>query len=242
MSNVISSLLSVLRRRDKLSDEEEAALRGLSWTTSQFAPEEEIIAEGSRPSQSCLLVDGFAGRCLWMNDGSRGLAALHISGDFIDLHGLYLKTMDHSVVALTECAVAFVPHGELRELMARFPHLSRMLSLLLAIDAAIERQWIVGLSRRQAEDRIAHFICETYQRLQIVGCASHHRFSFPLTQATLADLVGISLVHANRTVQHLRSSGLIEWNGGDFSILKPDELARIADFDPVYLSLPSEPR
>lgn len=241
-SNTISPLIRVLGVRDRISAEEETALESLSWTFRKYAAGEEIITEESRPSHACLLIDGFAARCLWMSDGQRSLAALHISGDFVDLHGLYLKTMDHSIVSLTDSTVAFVSHSDLREVMGRFPHLARMLSLLLAVDAAIERQWIIGLSRRHADSRLAHFFCEIHERLKIVGLTTDHCFLFTLSQAMLADLNGISLVHANRTIQHLRSIGVIKWERGMFSILKPSELSRIADFNPAYLSLQSEPR
>jgi len=239
---IVASLITSLELRDTVSDEEKDALEGIPWTVKQFPPGAEFIAEGSRPSQSCLLVSGMAARCLWMDDGGRGLAALHLRGDFVDLHGLFLKVMDHSILALTECHVAFAAHADIRDVIKRLPHLGRMLTMLIAIDAAIERQWIVCLSRRQADSRLAHFFCELHARLKVVGAASEHSFEFPLSQTVLADLTGLSLVHTNRTIQYLRSSGLIQWQDGMITIPNPGALAELAGFDPTYLNHFREPR
>ena len=239
---IVASLITTLELRDTVSDEERDALEGLSWTIKQYPSGAEIIAEGSRPSQSCLLISGMAARCLWLDDGARGLAALHIRGDFVDLHGLFLRIMDHSIIALTDCQVAFVAHADLRDVIKRLPHLGRLLTMLIAIDAAVERQWIVGLSRRQADSRLAHFFCELHARLKVVDAASENAFEFPLSQAVLADLTGLSLVHTNRTIQYLRSAGLIQWQEGTITIPNPDALAELAEFDPLYLNHFREPR
>ena len=135
-----------------------------------------------------------------------------------------------------------MPHEALRQITEAHPHLGRLLSLQIAIDGAVHRQWLVMTGRAPAQTRFAHLLCELLLRLQAVGQAQDRRFHLPLTQQTLGDMLGISTVHVNRTLQDLRAEGLVTWNGGVVEILGWDRLQEIAEFDPTYLNLVHEPR
>ncbi len=126
MSPAIQLLLRNLGRRDVVTDEEADRLRALTQRRMDFAKGAELIAEQSRPDASCLLQSGLAARAVSRSNGTRQLTALHVGGDFVDLHGMLLKEMDHSVVAMSPCTAVFVPHRELRELTETAPHLTRL--------------------------------------------------------------------------------------------------------------------
>ena len=98
----IAALLASLERRDQVSAEERNALEKLGWRFKDYPRGSEIIHDRSRPFESCLLLDGYAARVGYLKSGRRQLTAIHVAGDFVDLHGLLLKVMDHSVIALTE--------------------------------------------------------------------------------------------------------------------------------------------
>ena len=238
----IDTLVATLTERDHLSNSEISALADLSWRARDVSTGMDIIQDHSRPRESCVLVDGFAGRTMSLRSGERQITELHVAGDFVDLHGLYLKIMDHSVVALVDSRVAFVDHAALRAISDERPHLARVLNTLLAIDAAIQRNWILSLGRRKAESRLAHLFCELYLRLKIVGRVDGASFQFPISQSTLADVLGLSIVHTNRTIQHLRAARLVQWRNGEATILDWDGLSELGEFDPVYLNLFREPR
>ena len=104
-----------------------------------FAAGEEIVMEGTRQKESCLVTAGFAARSQSLRSGERQITAVHVPGDFVDLHSMMLKVMDHSVVALGPCKVAFVPHEKIREATEKNAHLGRMfwLSTTLAWALAI---------------------------------------------------------------------------------------------------------
>ena len=200
------------------------------------------MSEGSRQRESCLILSGFTARAQFLSDGRRQITAVHIAGDFVDLHALLLKVMDHSVVALRRCEAAFVPHDSLLEVIEKAPHLGRMFWLSTVIDAAIQRTWITSIGRRSPGQHIAHLLCELYLRLETVGLVRTDSFEFPPTQGDIADMLGLSVVHVNRTIQELRSSGLVRWSNNIVTIVDMERLKAFADFDPTYLNLLNEPR
>lgn len=242
MSSAIDLLVASLRQRDVLAPDEVEMLQALRLRSVEFSKGDDIVSEGSRPESSCLLHQGLAARAVSRANDSRQLTALHIGGDFVDLHGLTLRVMDHGVVALTACTVVFVRHEELRLLTERAPHLTRLLWLLTTVDAAIQRRMTALIGRHTPLERLGHMLCEMYVRLNAVGLATDHRFEFPLTQAVLADLLGLSVVHTNRIVQDLRATGLVDWDQHNALIRDFPRLAKVSDFDPTYLSLECEPR
>jgi CRP-like cAMP-binding protein len=238
----IRPLILALAARDVLSDDERSILISAPWRFRGYDAEEEIIQEGSEPKESCLLLAGFAGRTIMFKDGRRQITALHVPGDFVDLHSQLLKVMDHNVVALSPVSVAFVSHDFLQGLSETHPHLSRLLMTTIAIDGAIQRNWIAGLGRRSADAQLAHLICEVFVRLRIVGLTKDMSFKFLITQLILADVLGLSVVHVNRMLQALRASDLIEWVKQTVTIKDWDRLARFAEFDPTYLSIQQRER
>jgi CRP-like cAMP-binding protein len=242
MSILNTRLIRKLEHFDRLSDEERQLLEGAIVRPRVVNKGQDIVREGDRPTESILLLEGFAARYNLLRKGKRQITALHIPGDFVDLHSFLVKKMDHAVLALTPCSVAGVPHETLRDISENHPHLTRLLGVNLAVDAAIHRQWIVALGRRSALEHTAHLFCEMFVRLRAVGLTESDSFKLPLTQAELGDSLGLSTVHVNRVVQELRARGLITWKGETLVIDDWERLQELAEFDPTFLSLESEPR
>jgi CRP-like cAMP-binding protein len=235
-------LISALEARDRLSAAERDILLTMAARERSVPAKEDIVREGTRPQDSCLVLSGLSARYHILADGRRQITAIHVRGDFVDLHSLLLGTMDHGVVALTDCRVAFVPHAVLRDITETQPHLTRLLWLLTLIDAAIHRRWIVAAGRLQAPGQLAHLICELYTRLDLVGAASNLSFEFPVSQVELSDALGLSSVHVNRTLRELRDRGLITWENSQVTITNWAGLKACAEFDPTYLNLQQTPR
>jgi CRP-like cAMP-binding protein len=236
------SLLLKLQCRDVISDDERRVVEELVTDPSMVPAHVDLIREGDRPTASTLIIDGFAARYKMVEDGGRQITAVHGPGDFVDLHSYLLKKMDHGIVTLTSVRIAKVAHSALVRISQTHPHLSRMFSLLTLIDGAIHREWLVAMGRRSALGHAAHLLCETYKQLEVVKLASDMEFLFPVTQAELADMLGLSIVHVNRVLQELRARELISWQGPAVTILDWNGLVEVADFDDTYLHLVREPR
>ncbi len=189
-----------------------------------------------------LVVTGFTTRYRDLSDGKRQITAIHIPGDFVDLHSFLLKEMDHSVGALSTCRVITFPHRNLTRLTEQHPHLTRLLWLLTLLDSAINREWIVAMGRRSAAEQLAHLICEFCARLEVIGQVKDMTFTLPITQVELSDALGISPVHVNRVLQELRGENLFTWQNQTIRILDWPRLQERAEFDPLYLHLNREPR
>jgi len=238
---VLESLVRALERRDTLSEAERDALAQAIAEVRIYAPNDTLIRAGATAEYSTLLVSGLLGRAYYMSEGKRQIVAMHLPGDFVDLHSLLLKRLDHDVVALTDVRVALFPHAILRRLTETEPHLARMLWLLTVIDAAIHREW-TGRLGHSAAVRIAQLLCELQARMTVVGMATPEGFAIDLTQADLGDMTGLTPVHVNRTLRKLREANLAVVRDGYVSIPDLAHLRDFAGFDPTYLYMEKRPR
>jgi CRP-like cAMP-binding protein len=241
MSNLIERHLKKLRIRDTLSAEEEKEVRSLVSHTIQVPADRTFIRAGQELRESTLLLDGWMARAKDLQSGQRQLAELQVPGDFTDLHGFTLKRLDHEIVTITACTVGVVPHERLKAMTERFPHLTRLYWFMTNLDAAIQREWTLSLGRRTALSRMAQLFCELLVRLEIAGLASNDAYDFPLTQVEVAECLGLTAVHVNRTLQELRRMNLIEVRDRRVDILDREGLRRVAEFDPSYLYLEKVP-
>lgn len=229
--------LTKLRRRISISSEEERAIRDSVTETRQLAADQILIRTGQELNSSNILLDGWMARIKDLPSGERQVTELHVAGDFADLHGFTLKRLDHDVVTLSECTIGVVPHERLQDITERYPRLAYLYWFSANVDAAITRELALSLGQRSAMSRMAHLFCELYLRLDAVGQARPDGFAFPLTQRELSECLGLTVVHANRTIQELRRRGLVELENRQLTILDRRGLEGIAEFDPSYLYL-----
>ena len=238
---LIEALIRALTRRDALAARERDALVAALGEVRAHPPG-DVLARAHTPIESStLLLSGMLGRVFHMAEGKRQIVALHVPGDFVDLHSLLLKELDHDIVALTDVRVALFPHAGLRRITETEPHLARLLWLLTVIDAAVHREW-VGRLGHSAAVRVGQLLCELHCRLSIVGCATDEGFALDLTQMDIGDMTGLTSVHVNRTVRKLRESGLALIKSGYVSIPDLAKLRAFAQFDPTFLYLKPMPR
>lgn len=230
-------LICKLESITDLTAREADVLRALPLSMKVVEESADVVSEGDRPTACCLLVEGVLFRYKMLGDGRRQIMSLHVPGDVPDLQSIYLEVMDHSVGALAPSKVAFIPHAALRELIRREPGIAEALWCDTMIDASIYREWVSNVGRRSSLERAAHLMCELFVKFDAVGLADPDGCPFPLTQGELADALGISIVHVNRTLQALRADSLIVLKGSYLRIPNFDALAAAGGFDPTYLHL-----
>ena len=201
-----------------------------------IGPHQDIIHEGAAPKDVHLILEGLACRYKILPDGSRQIFSYLVPGDFCDLHVFILEEMDHTIGTLSACKVVDIPRNTILRLMER-PAIARALCWATLVDEGILREGLVNLGRRNAEERIGHFLCELLVRFETVALVRHGRFELPITQAEFGDTMGLSTVHTNRVLQHLRAQKLIAFGKGGVTVLDVDRLKKFSGFNPNYLHL-----
>jgi CRP-like cAMP-binding protein len=230
-------LLRKLANFTQLSEDESNAVDECSQDVREFAAREDVISQGDRTGGVKLLLDGFACRYKVLEDGRRQIVAYFVPGDLCDLRVFILKRMDHSIGAVVASKVATISPENILRLTHTYPTLTRALWWSTLVEEAIAREWLVNVGQRDALERTAHLFCELLYRFRAVGLNQGNSCTLPLTQVELAETLGLSSVHVNRTLQELRRRNLITLEGGTLTIQNLDELKELSFFNPDYLHL-----
>jgi CRP-like cAMP-binding protein len=233
----LERFLARLLRHSELTDREQTAILGLSCHPAQMRPRQDIVSPGRIVDHACLIGKGLAARFDQMRNGRRQTTALHIPGDMADLHSVVRPKARWSITALAPTTVLRVPHVELRRLADTHQGIALAFWRDASIDASTIAKWLVCIGQKNARERVAHLFCEMGVRLETAGFGARHAFDLPMTQDQIADAVGITAVHLNRTMQDLRSTSIFSFNGGLVEISDWSAFAAIADFDPTYMEL-----
>ena len=239
---MIDKLLLKMRRRDDVSAEEEAILRDAVSDVKDVGADVTVVRADVDLSVSNILIDGLMCRYKDLGNGERQITELHVPGDFVDLHSFSLKRLDHNVMSLVPSRIALVPHDRILAITETQPHLTRLLWFMTTLDAAIHREWQLSLGRRTSLARIAHLFCELHARLEVAGLTDGPSYRLPLTQVDLAECLGLTPIHVNRTLRELRTEGLVTFRSKLVSIDNYGSLKRVAEFNPDYLFLDKRPR
>lgn len=235
--HILEPMMRKLQGWSALEDDDGRALFALPFTVRQVPRGHFVVREGDKATHSCVLVSGFAYRQKIVGNGGRQILALHVAGDMVDLQNSLLHSADHSVQALTDTTIAQIPVEEVRKLAFARPAVGMAMWYDTLVDASIHREWTTNIGRRDALERISHLLCEFGVRLENAGLGDRSRYELPMTQEEIADCVGLTPVHVNRTLRTLDRQGLIERTRRSIVIDEWAQLASLGDFDPAYLHL-----
>ena len=214
-----------------LSGEEAGLLRELPATTRQHAARSELNPEGVvMPPR--ILVAGWACRQRLLADGRRQIVSFVLPGDLLDPTLRPRLPSPCAAVALTAAATVdaapLVRQAERAD--AANSGIAQAIRLMCGSDVMLLRDHIMRLGRQTAYERMLHLLLELHDRLRTVGLVEGGRFDLPLTQEVLADALGLSIVHVNRTLQQIRREGLVEMKGGSVALLEPELMEVAADW------------
>jgi CRP-like cAMP-binding protein len=220
-----------------LTREEVHILESACSRIAQFGADQDIVRDGDRPKDCNLLLEGFVCRYKLTPEGKRQILSFQFPGDVFDAQSFILEEMDHSICTITPCKVALIPHPTMLEITENYPRIARAIWKDTLVDAAVFREWMTSIGRRDSYQRIAHLMCEVYVRLDIVGLAHDCTIEWPFTQNEIGDALGLSNVHVNRTYQALRKAGLITQERSKLVVPKWEGLKDAGQFEGRYLHL-----
>lgn len=219
-----------------LSREEQHALADAVSLAKPVAPNIDLVREGERADALFLVTDGWACRYTTTREGGRQLPALLVPGDVGNLDSLMFDRLDYGVRTITQATIVALPRDRALALAAQHPGIARTFTWLGLIENVILSKWTLSLGRRSAIERLAHLLCELSVRLGAEN-GEESSFAFSLTQEQIADALGLTSVHVNRTMQHLRTDGLIATANRTVTIPDVAKLRQVGGFDPRYLHI-----
>ena len=210
---------------------DEIRVRDAIGDAELFPAASELIAEGEPLDRARMLLSGWAARVRFLSDGRRQILNFLVPGDAFGIAARPCGFSPSAIVALTPAAVAEV--AALSEAIAG-PDVSEGLGAIawciLRHEEVLMQNQLMRVGRQTAYERMAHLLLELLHRLKVVAFAQGNSYLLPLTQEMLADALGLSVVHTNRTLQQLRRDRMIELRNSAITILQPDAMATVADF------------
>ena len=211
------------------------AFEKIARVTDEILPRRELYSEGQIREQCIFISEGVVSKFKVERGGSRKICSIHFPGEYIDIGLMVNPRSDYGVLVNAHCSLVSFDRGDLLSLMEASPVWAMFFMGEMAREAAIAREWSLNVGRRSGAERVGHFLLETAIRSNAGVLAKQMNFVMPFSQNDLADAMGLSLVHTNRSLQLLRSKNFIKTYGRKFYIIDRESMAEYCGFNHEYL-------
>ncbi|AZL59534.1 Crp/Fnr family transcriptional regulator [Tabrizicola piscis] len=218
-----------------LSPEELGLLDQLHSRRRTFPALRDMVYEGQVERSAYILASGRVCSYKLLPGGTRQIVDFQIPGDFLGLRSVLFRTADHNIEPITRVQASEVQAQDLLDAFNTAPRLAAAVLWAASRDEAMVVEHLVDIGRRDAKQRMGHFLLELGARLKLVGLGSSDGYNCPLTQYLLADALGLSAVHVNRVLRELREDGLVSFQQGKVIFSDFDGLVEFTEFDRHYL-------
>ena len=189
-----------------------------------------VLVEGMHSAHLFTVLSGWAFRYKLLPDGRRQIMNYVLPGDLVGLQGSLVGEMDHSVEALTPVTLCVFERSKLERLFERHASLAYDLTWIAAHEERILDEHLLSLGRRTALERTAYLLSFIHHRAHSAGMNGGRRV-IPITQQHVADTLGLSLVHTNKTLRKLADRKLMRWQEKGCEILDADALQALAGWE-----------
>ena len=223
-----------LREQKGLRDftpEELAFVRTLKTDEIHVPAGTSFLQQGERSEQLYTVLKGWAFRYKMLDDGRRQILNFALPADLVGLQGSLMDEMEHSVEALTDVSLCVFPREKIGALYGNVPSLAYDLTWLAARSEQLGDEHLLSVGQRTALERTAYVLLTLFVRAEEVGLVKGNIVQFPFTQQHLADTLGMSLVHTNKTLKRLYAGNTIRWKSGIFELLDRAKLNELAGGD-----------
>ncbi|SHI88064.1 Crp/Fnr family transcriptional regulator [Wenxinia saemankumensis] len=219
----------------EMSDSEARFMREFKSGEMRVSPGSVVLMQGSASPQLYTVLSGMGLRHQTLENGRKQVINFLLPGDFLGLQASLMGESSHTVEAVTEMVLCCFQRNRLEKLIAQHPSRAYDLIWVSATDEHFLGETIATLGQRTAQERVAWGLVRLYQRLEAVDLAGDGRAAMPIRQQDLADALGLSLVHTNKTLANLRQRQVVTWRDGQLLIHDLPELARIGltDLEPL---------
>ena len=191
-------------------------------------PGATILLEGTNSAHVFTVLSGWAFRFKTLEDGRRQILNFALPGDFMGLQGSIFDKMQHSVETLTATVLCVFPREKLWSLFHNHPGLAFDMTWLASREETMLDEHLLSVGQRRASERMAYLLLHLFRRAQQAGLGQKRKVEFPFTQQHLADALGFSIVHTNKTLKRLRATGTFKWAGSRFEVVDEEKLIQLA--------------
>ncbi len=190
-----------------------------------------VLNEGNDSAHLFTVLSGWAIRYKLLEDGRRQILAFALPGDLLGLQATVIGKMDHSVEALSDLVLCVFQRDRVWELFQAQPSLGFDIAWLAAREERALDEHLLSIGQRTAEERLAYLLLTLFERARRLGLTTRTVLQSPITQHHLADALGLSLVHTNKTLRKLVGKELISWKPGEVRLRNRNGLAEVAGFE-----------
>lgn len=223
-----------LRKMKRFRDFNQAELAFVTRFKSgelSVAPKATVMAEGAPSPHLFTVLSGWGFRYKFLEDGRRQVLNYVMPGDLAGLQGSLMGEMQHSVETLTPMTLCVFERAEIMELFRSHPELAYDITWIAAREEQMLDEHLLSVGRRSALERASYLLAFLYRRAQATGLLKASRRTLPITQTHIADTLGLSLVHTNKTLRKLARRGLIQWHDSGCDVRDDKALAAIAKWE-----------
>ena len=224
-----------LRARTLLGKAEWESLAAAFGRPRTLARKAEISLNDGETTRAYLLVDGWVYTYKVLPNGARQVIEIAIPGDIVGLNWLHLRNSDILATAASAAVVCDLTLSAFEKLLSTTPAAAAALLWIGSRDESVIVEHLVDIGRRTAPQRVAHLMLELNERLRLVGLSQGGAFRCPLNQSQVADALGLTAIHLNRTLRELRTDGLMMFRDGVVQLTDPARLASLCGYDGGYL-------
>ena len=213
-----------------ITDNELGAIADMKREHLELKAGSEIIHAGDDCAELYTLYSGWAIRFKTLPDGRRQILNIHLPGDLLGLQAAMFESARYGIEALTDVELCLLPRRKVWALFEQMPELAFDVAWLGAREESRVDESLTSVGRRSAAEGIAAFIVGLYKRAKLLELVDDDTFEFPLTQEHIADALGLSLVHTNKTLAKLRRMGMFALANGKLTMINPRVLARVGQY------------
>lgn len=222
-----------------LTKDEENLIKSLEEREENYKSGDIIRRKGGSADDLIVLKSGWAFISNQLDQNIRSIFNVKLHGDIIGISELSFDKYLYDFVALTDVTICPFPKKNLNEIFAKSERLSRVFYTILSREQSILYERIVSIGRRTALEKVAHFMVEISVRLGMLGMSIDKKFDFPIRQEHIADILGLSSIHVNRSMNELKRHGYIEYDRTSLTILDKEKLLSLANFNELFLQKPN---
>lgn len=190
-----------------------------------------VIQENARSAHLYTVLTGVLIRFRTLDDGRRQIVNFMFPGDLVGLQGAFDQPSCNTVQALLDSRLCIFSKSRFPDLIAEHPQFGYDLVWLVAKEETALEGHIVSLGQRSARERLTYLAVWLLDRALDTGIAAPGNvLRLPVTQSQIADMLGLSLVHTNRTIKQLAKERVVVWRPGEISVPDMDVACEVAQF------------